>query len=50
MTEKTPIESKKPYKAPVLLEYGDIRQITQNTANTMSANSDGGSGSTDKTH
>jgi hypothetical protein len=28
MTEKTPVETKKPYKAPVLSEYGDIRQMT----------------------
>jgi hypothetical protein len=33
MNEKTPVETKKPYKPPVLSEYGDIRQTTQNTLN-----------------
>jgi hypothetical protein len=32
--EKTPVETKKPYKAPVLSEYGDILQITQNSGPT----------------
>jgi hypothetical protein len=36
------IEIKRPYEAPMLSEYGDIRQITQTTNNQ--GNLDGGSG------
>jgi hypothetical protein len=28
---KSPVGTKQPYNTPVLSEYGDIRQITQNT-------------------
>ena len=27
---KTPVETKRPYQTPMLSEYGDIREITQN--------------------
>jgi hypothetical protein len=31
MREKTPPETRKPYRTPVLSVYGDVRQITQTT-------------------
>jgi hypothetical protein len=35
VNEKAAAETKKPYKAPVLSEYGDIRQITQANLNMI---------------
>jgi hypothetical protein len=40
--------SKKPYKAPLLSAYGDLRQITLNVGN-KGKHADGGTGKTSKT-
>jgi hypothetical protein len=48
MNARTPVETKKPYQAPVLSEYGDIRMITQ-TVPSGNGSLDGGGGS-HKTH
>ena len=40
--------TKKPYTAPQLFVYGDIREVTMNTGN-KSATADGGKNPTDKT-
>jgi hypothetical protein len=34
MNEKTPVDVKKPYQTPVLSEYGDVREITQQGSHT----------------
>jgi hypothetical protein len=47
VNEKTAVETKQPYEAPVPLVYGDVRQITQAVGN-MGA-SDNGMAPTHKT-
>ncbi len=42
VSEKTPLQTKRPYAAPILSEYGDIRQITQQSMNGQK--NDGGGG------
>jgi hypothetical protein len=37
---------KKPYQAPRLITYGDIRELTLNTSNATAKNDTGGSGKT----
>ena len=46
MSEKTtnepPVETKRPYQSPTLVEYGDIRQVTQASAQGALMDSHGG--------
>jgi hypothetical protein len=42
MNATTPVEPKQSYEAPVLSEYGDIGEVTQNANVTPSAAPDGG--------
>ena len=48
MKRADPQISKKPYKSPTLLEYGSIREITQNVG--ALGNDDGGAKGNIKTH
>ena len=41
--ERNRVETKRPYEAPVLSEYGDIRQITQHTGQKGTMDGRGGS-------
>lgn len=42
VSAKPPVQTKRPYATPLLSEYGDIRQITQQTMNGQ--RNDGGGG------
>jgi hypothetical protein len=43
VSAKTPIQTKRPYAAPILSEYGDIRQITQHNQAGQTQDHGGGS-------
>jgi hypothetical protein len=44
--EKTAVETKKAYQAPVLSVYGDVRQITMNTPHGPNNDNPGKAGKT----
>jgi hypothetical protein len=50
MNEKTPVRAKKAYETPVLCEYGNIGQITQNSTNSHPNSDNGSQGASHKTN
>lgn len=46
MDDREAKPTKKPYQSPRLITYGDIRELTLNTANDSPMNDTGGTGKT----